>query len=182
MWKVAVILLFIDYSNATCVLRKIQNVDICTCNSTYCDSLPKPGNWSKLGVKVYGTSRSVPGFTLREGNFEDIASDQIATVTLDINSKVKYQTIFGFGGAFTDATGQNFRRLTKGAQQHLLRSYFGDDGIGYNFCRVPIGGTDFSPRPYSLDDYDGDKSLTKFSLQEEDNIFKVSYETKHIFF
>lgn len=174
MWQVAAFLLLLGYTDASCSLRKVNNVEICSCNSTYCDSVPKVGKLSKLGMKLYQTSRSVPGFSWREGNFEDLTSDEIATITLDINPKVKYQTIVGFGGAFTDATGQNIKRLPKEAQQRLLESYFGEDGIEYNLCRVPLGGTDFSPRAYSLDDHDDDKSLKQFALQEEDLSYKVS--------
>lgn len=45
--------------------------------------------------------------------------------------------------------------------------------------RVPIGGTDFSTRPYTYDDDVGDfggadANLTKFALQSEDFKFKVN--------
>lgn len=125
-------------------------------------------------MKIYETSRLVPGFTFKEGNFEDLASDKIASITIDVNPKIKYQKIFGFGGAFTDATGQNIKRFPKEVQNKLLESYFGEDGIEYNLCRVPMGGTDFSPRPYSLDDHDDDNTLAQFALQEEDFMYKVS--------
>lgn len=40
--------------------------------------------------------------------------------------------------------------------------------------RVPIGGTDFSTRPYTLDDVTNDDDLEHFSLADEDYTIKVS--------
>jgi len=61
----------------------------------------------------------------------------------------------------------------------ISRSYFGQEGIDYSMGRVPIGGTDFSTRPYTYDDdvqdLGGvDANLTKFALQPEDFKLKVN--------
>lgn len=54
-----------------------------------------------------------------------------------------------------------------------FRSYFSKDGIEYNLCRVPIGGTDFSTRAYSYDDGMTDPLLDNFALANEDLLYKV---------
>lgn len=54
-----------------------------------------------------------------------------------------------------------------------LRAYYSNDGIEYTMGRVPIGGTDFSTRGYTLDDVDDDLELKFFSLQLEDTNYKV---------
>lgn len=54
------------------------------------------------------------------------------------------------------------------------RSYFGPTGIGYSMLRVPIGGTDFSTRFYTLDDVPSDENLGCFSLADEDFNLRVS--------
>jgi hypothetical protein len=56
----------------------------------------------------------------------------------------------------------------------LNRSYFSTDGIEYGLGRVPIGGSDFSTRAYTYDDFPGDDSLSNFSLTREDLFFKVN--------
>ncbi|KAJ8927687.1 hypothetical protein NQ314_019823 [Rhamnusium bicolor] len=94
--------------------------------------------------------------------------------TIKINKR-QYQSIVGFGGAFTDATGINIRSLPEGAQKKLLESYFGENGIKYSICRVPIGGTDFSTRPYSYDDHPNDVNLEHFELQQEDFFNKIPF-------
>ena len=63
--------------------------------------------------------------------------------------------------------------------KHVLfptSSYFSKDGIEYGIARVPMGGTDFSTRPYTyLDDSPGDVNLTNFNLQYEDHVYKIPY-------
>ena len=72
-------------------------------------------------------------------------------------------------------------KLPSDLQDRLLRDYFSPDGgVNYNLCRVPIGATDASTRPYTLDDThnEDDETLKSFALQPEDdqrvndNLFK----------
>ena len=55
----------------------------------------------------------------------------------------------------------------------LLDSYFSADGIEHSMARIPLAGIDFSDRPYSYDDTDGDLELKHFALQKEDLKWKV---------
>ncbi len=83
--------------------------------------------------------------------------------------------MIGFGGAFTDAAGENLNTSSPELREHLLKSYFGPEGLEYTIARVPIGGTDFSSRAYSYcDGADGDIDLNCFDLQDEDWDLKVS--------
>uniref|UniRef100_A0A914E1J5 Glucosylceramidase n=1 Tax=Acrobeloides nanus TaxID=290746 RepID=A0A914E1J5_9BILA len=94
-------------------------------------------------------------------------------INITLNETQKFQTIIGFGGAFTDAAGINLAKLSPGAQQNLIRSYYGPEGIGYTLGRTPMASCDFSAREYSYDDVDGDFNLTNFALTQEDYIYKV---------
>lgn len=58
-----------------------------------------------------------------------------------------------------------------------FRSYFSENGIEYNLCRVPIAGTDFSTRSYSYDDGAADPTLKNFHLAEEDFKIKVIFKS-----
>ncbi|XP_057660576.1 putative glucosylceramidase 3 [Diorhabda carinulata] len=99
--------------------------------------------------------------------------------TIVINSKITYQKIIGWGGAFTDSTGINIKSLKKNLQGKLMRSYFSTEGLEYNLCRVPIGCTDFSTHGYTYvddiddGDYREDPLLTKFKLAREDHLYKI---------
>ncbi|KAK7085976.1 hypothetical protein SK128_000067, partial [Halocaridina rubra] len=79
----------------------------------------------------------------------------------------------GYGTAFTDSAGLNVVQLSQAAQDKLLRSYFAPEGIEYDLCRIPIAGSDFSVRPYSYDDVEGDVELVNWALVEEDLNYKL---------
>lgn len=90
-----------------------------------------------------------------------------------VNQTDTYQEIFGFGGAVTDSAAMNILNLTQKASDNLLKSYFGPHGINYNFIRTPMGGTDFSTRPYTYAMTENDISLSSFDLQMEDYVYKI---------
>lgn len=169
MWRYITIFVLLSVVNA-CVVRKAEYGPICVCNSTYCDTVVL-GKVSSGTIKAFLTSNASPGFNVRE---EKLGSTKQNGVTvLKVNSNIKYQKILGFGGAFTDSTGHNIKLLPAAAQKKLMDSYFADDGIEYNMMRVPIGGADFSPSFYTLDDYKDDMQLKHFALHEEDINHKV---------
>lgn len=160
-----------NVANIPCNSRKLDGGFVCVCNSTYCDTTPEIGYVKQKTFKIFTTSDQHPGFAQKNGFITK--GNAISSTKLTINGN-KYQKIFGFGGAFTDATGINIKSLSEDVQKKLLESYFGSTGIGYSLCRVPIAGCDFSPRPYSYDDVDGDVELKHFALQPEDFKYKVS--------
>lgn len=159
-------------SARTCNIREDENGFICVCNSTYCDKVPgiQPLRFGQY--QIYSTGKSTPGFNTQIGRFS--ANRNKSENVISVNIGKRYQKIIGFGGAFTDATGININSLDEKVQENLMESYFGKDGIEYSLCRVPIGGTDFSPRPYTYDDYPNDTKLKQFKLQEEDFKYKVN--------
>ena len=61
----------------------------------------------------------------------------------------KYQKHMGFGGAFTDATVENFNKLNEQDKERFINAYFSKDGLNYNLGRYPIHSTDFSSYSYN---------------------------------
>ncbi|KAI5635677.1 glycosyl hydrolase family 30 TIM-barrel domain-containing protein [Phthorimaea operculella] len=56
----------------------------------------------------------------------------------------------------------------------VFSSYFSENGLEYNFVRVPIGGSDYSERIYSYNDLpENDIKLSNFSLAREDYEYKL---------
>lgn len=90
-------------------------------------------------------------------------------VVIEIDRSETFQKINGFGGAFTDATGINVKSLSRETREKLLEAYFSQNGVQYSLCRVPMGATDFSIKPYTYHD----SKLEKFKLQPEDFVYKV---------
>lgn len=86
-------------------------------------------------------------------------------ITVIINSTTTYQTILGFGGAFTEAAAHNWIRLSPRDRAEVMRLYFAkpsEGGHGYTLGRVPINSCDFSVRPYTFDEVAGDRELEHF--------------------
>ena len=82
--------------------------------------------------------------------------------------------IDGFGGAFTDATGENLMGLPENVRQNIVDDYFDPEtGLEYTLGRTTIGGSDFSSRIYTLDDVENDYELKHFALTDEDMKWKV---------
>ena len=83
---------------------------------------------------------------------------------LEIDTTTTYQTIEGFGGAFTEAAALNFHSLNVSDQNLVLDAYFGapfggdggEGGHGYQLGRIPINSCDFSPAQFSYDDVPND--------------------------
>ncbi|KZC06831.1 Glucosylceramidase, partial [Dufourea novaeangliae] len=154
---------------------------VCVCNATYCDGLPE--NHSE--VPTDGSSNwyisNKEGFRLKRATveFQNYKENPACNITIVVNSTKKYQQILGFGGAFTDSTGINIKKLSPGAQENLMRTYYDPKtGSGYTLGRIPIGGTDFSTRPYTYDDTSNDTSLEHFALAPEDYQYKIPFVKK----
>lgn len=130
-------------------------------------------------IKIYSTTKANPDFVLKESSFGGSKAESTSEAVL--NATVKYQKITGFGGTFTDATGINLNKLPADVRKQVLEALFSDDGIGINLCRVPIGGTEFSTRLYTLDDHTGDTTLKQFVLQNEDLVDRVNTSQMIIF-
>ncbi|XP_015610470.1 glucosylceramidase [Cephus cinctus] len=154
-----------------CVPRDFGNGGtVCVCNSTYCDVTPDPILPETGNLLRYVSSKNGLRLNLIEEKF---SNQSIGDVKLILNRSIMYQTIHGFGGAFTDSAGINIKNLSAGAQDKLMESYFSTNGSKYSFGRVPIAGTDFSTRSYTYDDVPGDTTLSKFSLAQEDFLYKI---------
>lgn len=152
-----------------CKVVKFETGTVCACSENYCDKIP-PINLNNGSYQIYSTSMTNMGFNSRTENFES----SLQNIHITVNPSETFQKIYGFGGAFTDAAGINIKSLSEKLQNVLLNDYFGEDGIDYSFGRVPIGGTDFSTRPYTYDDYpENDVNLSNFTLQMEDYKYKV---------
>lgn len=90
--------------------------------------------------------------------------EKIENQVINIYPEITYQTFLGFGGAFTEATGYAIKQLSQEKQNQALNDYFSKDGLNYNFGRLPVGSTDFSPKSYS---YSYKEDLSDFSIEKD---------------
>jgi glucosylceramidase len=104
------------------------------------------------------------GFTA----FEPLEQPDENYPTVMIDPRKTFQTIDGFGGAFTDATADVFAQLPAAAQEKFLRACFDPvQGNGYTLCRTTIHSSDYSPAMYTYDDVPGDLALKNFSIDAD---------------
>ncbi len=77
------------------------------------------------------------------------------------------QTIRGFGGCFNELGDVALRTLPEDAQKEVMNALFSTDGCSFNFCRMPIGASDYAINWYSCDEVDGDYEMQHFSLDRD---------------
>ena len=91
-------------------------------------------------------------------------SEKYENQIINIYPEITYQTIIGFGGAFTESTGFALKSLPKEKQVNLLNEYFSKSGLNYSIGRLPIGSSDFSLKSYS---YSNKADLSDFSIEKD---------------
>ena len=99
-----------------------------------------------------------------------VPDDQgIETPLINVHPDVTFQTIEGFGGAFTEAGAVTLDRMSAGRRAEILNAYFNPDtGIGYSLCRTHINSCDFSTGNYAYVDDPRDTELRTFSVSRDE--------------
>jgi len=86
---------------------------------------------------------------------------------INIYPDIQYQTIEGFGGAFTEAASTTLDKLSPENREKVLKLYFDkDEGIGYNYGRVHINSCDFSLENYTCVE-ENDDTLETFNIMRD---------------
>ncbi len=116
----------------------------------------------KLNVQVYETSESGNSLT-KITQF----SNEGTPIILTINPDEKFQTITGFGGAFTESSAYLLFKLSEANRKKIIDAYFSEDGANYSLTRTHINSCDFSLKQYAYAMVDDDKNLDNFSIEED---------------
>jgi len=99
--------------------------------------------------------------------FEPLAQPDENFPTIFVDPRQTFQTIEGFGGAFTDAAAETFFKLPPGVQEAFIAAYFDPEkGIGYSLGRTSINSSDFSSDSYAYAE-PGDLELKTFSIAHD---------------
>ena len=88
---------------------------------------------------------------------------------VEVNDKLSYQTMDGFGFALTGGSAQLMMKMDGPQRESLLRELFGTGAgdIGVSYLRVSIGSSDMNDHAFTYDDMPAGKTdadLTHFSL------------------
>jgi glucosylceramidase len=88
-------------------------------------------------------------------------------ISVFVDTGHHFQTVFGFGGAVTDAVAEVYAKLKPEAQKALLTAYYDPrQGIGYSIARISIHSSDFGSGSFTYVK-DGDRSLNSFSIEHD---------------
>jgi glucosylceramidase len=106
-------------------------------------------------------------FAPRSGLRWQTASAKPTEPAIVLNPDKQFQTILGFGAAFTDAACYTFNRLSPSARESLFHELFHPSEMGLNVCRTCIGSSDYSTKVYSYDEGEADPELKRFSIEQD---------------
>lgn len=139
-------------------------------------------------VSVYLTTHDKSQLLAAQPNvtFASTSADA-STNTVVVDSTQQYQTVDGFGAAFTDSSAY---LLNEVAQKSQLPGVMSDlftrngNGIGLSFMRNPIGGSDLARSVYSFDDMpvgQTDPTLQNFSIaHDQADIIPIIQQAKSL--
>ena len=123
-------------------------------------------------IHQYLTDASGKNFIAEQATLQFGGSDNsnlnstLPSVWLDSN--IRFQTIEGFGGAFTESSAYVWHQLPQLARSQVLRNYFcSQQGHGYTFCRVHMNSCDFSLGNYAHVEQLEDEALESFSIERD---------------
>ena len=110
--------------------------------------------------------KEIPVAGWRAPSGAEAGSGSAAGITVDASQR--FQSILGFGGAFTDASCCLLSRMEAGHRRKLLDEFFGPAGLGLSMGRTCIGSSDYSCSAYSYDDSAApDPQLKHFSIAHD---------------
>jgi glucosylceramidase len=75
----------------------------------------------------------------------------------------------GFGCCFNEIGWRALTHLDAAARHQVLTELFSiPDGMGFNYCRLPIGANDYAASWYSLNEVEGDFQMANFSIARDE--------------
>lgn len=115
---------------------------VCVCDSTFCDFLGTVVPEKRGEITSYESNKRGSRFSKTSINFQDSSFhhniSEVVSVVIDPSKT--YQTVLGFGGAFTDSTGININALPERLQDDLIKSYYSEEGQVPRTCSLSVRG------------------------------------------
>ena len=77
------------------------------------------------------------------------------------------QQIRGFGTCFSELGALALKKLPDSEREALLDELFDEDKCNFNYCRTPMGASDFSLDFFSYNEVAGDYEMENFSIERD---------------
>ncbi|MDC0539198.1 glycosyl hydrolase family 30, partial [Flavobacteriaceae bacterium] len=107
-------------------------------------------NSPKETITVFETSQSGNQLT-QLSNF----NSELTPSLVQLDFEKKFQTISGFGGAFTEASAHLLNQMSPMTRTEILEAYFSRKGANYSLTRTHMNSCDFSLSNYSYTPVEG---------------------------
>ena len=142
------------------VIFSFYIITLCSCNLA---------TKSTYSFKVFETSKS--GHKLSEIDSFKVGLNPLK---FEIFPDSTYQTITGFGGAFTESTSHLLMKMSPEKRAEIIDAYFSDQGAKYSLTRTHMNSCDFSVDHYSYAPVKNDTLLKAFTIKpDEDDVIPV---------
>lgn len=127
-----------------------------------------------FGLAAPASSRVRAWITAGDERFKELSIGPWSTASgassaaITVDQGKRFQSILGFGAAFTDASCYLFSRMDSAQRHGLMEEFFGADGLRLSTGRTCIGSSDYSLDAYSFDDSaTPDPDLKNFSIAHD---------------
>jgi glucosylceramidase len=96
------------------------------------------------------------------------ASTSVSGPDVEIDPTQQFQSILGFGGAFTEASCYLLSRMEPARRKLLMEELLGAGGLRLSLGRTCIGASDYSRTAYTYDDSPvPDPELKQFNIEHD---------------
>jgi glucosylceramidase len=110
----------------------------------------------------------------------DMNLDTSLLPIISIDPQKRYQSVIGFGGAFTEAACYTIMHTPVSIRQKIIDMYFSEKGLCYNLGRISIHSCDFSLESYTYIN-EVDKNLNNFDISRENQyVIPILKEAKKV--
>lgn len=117
-----------------------------------------------MGIRIFETDYNNNKFWEEKTELQN-GADMMRVV--NIYPECTYQTVKGFGGAFTEAAGYTLSKLPENVQEEIMNAYFGEDGLQYNLGRTHINSCDFALGNYAYVEDENDTEFKTFDISRD---------------
>ena len=101
-----------------------------------------------------------------EGNpWQKMEKSDRAGVELRVGEEM--QRIRGFGTCFSELGALALEHIPTEERNAFLDELFDEDKCNFNYCRTPMGASDFATDFYSYNEADGDFEMKHFSIERD---------------
>ena len=122
---------------------------------------------SQATLRCFLTSRDSAD-RLAEHAIEPAGPDHHDLPRVHLDRSRRFQTVLGFGSAFTEAAAVTWHRLSPARRAAALRDFFDPKlGHGYSLCRVHMNSCDFALGNYAHVETPGDVDLKSFTIDRD---------------